>query len=52
MYAGITSYGIGGVAIGRDEVRMHGKDERLKVESFYRGLDFYYRYIKAITSQP
>ena len=33
--AGIPSYGINGVAIDGDDIRAHGKDERLKVESFY-----------------
>ena len=50
MYAGITSYGIGGVAIGSDEVRMHGKDERLKVDSYYAGVEFYYQFLKALTA--
>ncbi len=30
MMAGIPSYGINGVLIDRDDVRMHGKDERLE----------------------
>lgn len=47
--AGIPSYGINGVAIDADDIRAHGKDERLRVESFYAGVDFYYRFLKAIT---
>ena len=50
MAAGIPSYGISGVAIDRDDVRAHGKDERIRIESFYEGVDFYYRYLKALTS--
>jgi acetylornithine deacetylase/succinyl-diaminopimelate desuccinylase-like protein len=50
MAAGLPSYGIGGVAIDRDDVRAHGKDERLRVSSYYDGVDFYYRYLKALTS--
>jgi acetylornithine deacetylase/succinyl-diaminopimelate desuccinylase-like protein len=49
--AGLPTYGISGTAIGRDDQRAHGKDERLGVESFYTGVDFYYRYLKAVTSQ-
>jgi acetylornithine deacetylase/succinyl-diaminopimelate desuccinylase-like protein len=49
--AGMPTYGISGTAIGRDDQRAHGKDERLGVESFYTGVDFYYRYLKAVTSQ-
>ena len=50
MAAGIPSYGISGVAIDRDDVRAHGKDERLRIDSYYAGVDFYYRYLKALTS--
>lgn len=49
MMAGIPSYGINGVLIDRDDVRMHGKDERVKIESFYRGAEFYYSFLKALT---
>jgi acetylornithine deacetylase/succinyl-diaminopimelate desuccinylase-like protein len=47
--AGLPTYGIGGTGIDRDDVRAHGKDERLGMESFYKGVDFYYRYLKAVT---
>ncbi len=50
MMAGIPSYGISGVAIDRDDVRMHGRDERLKVESYYTGVEFYYQFLKALTT--
>jgi acetylornithine deacetylase/succinyl-diaminopimelate desuccinylase-like protein len=48
--AGMPTYGISGVAVDMDDVRAHGRDERLRVESFYQGVDFYYRYLKALTS--
>jgi acetylornithine deacetylase/succinyl-diaminopimelate desuccinylase-like protein len=48
--AGIPTYGVNGVAIDQDDVRAHGKDERVRIESFYEGVDFYYRYLKALTS--
>ena len=48
--AGMPTYGICGLAIDTDDVRAHGKDERLGVESYYRGVEFYYRYLKALTS--
>jgi acetylornithine deacetylase/succinyl-diaminopimelate desuccinylase-like protein len=50
MYAGIPSYGISGVAVDRDDMRMHGKDERLKVDSYYTGVEFYYQFLKALTT--
>jgi acetylornithine deacetylase/succinyl-diaminopimelate desuccinylase-like protein len=48
--AGMPTYGISGVAIDMNDVRAHGRDERLRVESFFQGVDFYYRYLKALTS--
>ncbi len=47
--AGIPSYGINGVGIDQDDIRAHGKDERVRVESFYEGVEFYYRFVKALT---
>ena len=49
MAAGIPSYGINGLAIDQDDVRAHGKDERVRVGAFYDGVEFYYRYLKALT---
>ncbi|HMD47595.1 MAG TPA: M20/M25/M40 family metallo-hydrolase, partial [Bryobacteraceae bacterium] len=51
MAAGIPSYGINGIAIDQDDIRAHGKDERVRVSSFYDGVDFYYRYLKALTTR-
>jgi acetylornithine deacetylase/succinyl-diaminopimelate desuccinylase-like protein len=48
--SGMPTFGISGVAIDMNDVRAHGRDERLRVESFYQGVDFYYRYLKALTS--
>jgi len=50
MNAGIPSYGISGVAVDRNDVRMHGKDERLGIDSYYTGVEFYYLFLKALTS--
>ena len=35
----------------KDNIRAHGQDENLGVESYYRGVEFFYRYIKAVTAQ-
>ncbi|HXW89117.1 MAG TPA: M20/M25/M40 family metallo-hydrolase [Terriglobales bacterium] len=51
MSAGMPTYGIAGIAIDRDDIRAHGRDERLGIQSFYQGVDFYYRYLKAVTSE-
>jgi acetylornithine deacetylase/succinyl-diaminopimelate desuccinylase-like protein len=48
--AGMPAYGISGVAIDSNDIRAHGKDERLPVQSFETGVQFYYRYLKALTS--
>lgn len=50
MNAGIPSYGISGIAIDRDDVRMHGKDERVRVDSYYTGVEFYYQFLKGLTT--
>ncbi len=47
--AGIPTYGVSGIALDEDDVRAHGKDERVRVDSFYGGVEFYYRYLKALT---
>lgn len=49
--AGIPTYGISGIAIDADDVRAHGRDERVGLQSFYTGNVFFYRYMKALTSQ-
>ena len=48
--AGIPTYQISGEAIDRDDIRAHGKDERIKQDSFYHAVDFYYRFMKLLTS--
>jgi len=49
--AGLPSYGVNGIAIDQDDIRAHGKDERVRVSSYYDGVEFYYRYIKALASR-
>jgi acetylornithine deacetylase/succinyl-diaminopimelate desuccinylase-like protein len=50
--AGMPTYIVGGVAVERDGDREHGRDERIGVESFYRGLDFFYQLMKMLTGPP
>lgn len=49
--AGMPSFGIQGVALDNNDIRAHGKDERLPVQSFETGVQFYYRYLKDLTSE-
>ena len=48
--AGMPTYGVSGEAIDRDDIRAHGKDERVRQDSFYHAVDFYYRFLKLLTS--
>jgi len=48
--AGMPSYGINGIAIDQDDVRAHGKDERVRVSAYFEGVDFYYRFLKSLTT--
>jgi len=48
--AGIPTYGIQGFFQDRDDVRAHGRDERMLVESFYEGQTFLYELVKVLAS--
>lgn len=50
--AGIPTYGASGVFIDEGDYRAHGRDERIRVRDFYQGVEFYYRFIRALGSQP
>ncbi|MDE3197516.1 MAG: M20/M25/M40 family metallo-hydrolase, partial [Acidobacteriota bacterium] len=47
--AGMPSYGIGELAVDHDDVRAHGKDERVRAASFYECVDFMYRFVKILS---
>jgi acetylornithine deacetylase/succinyl-diaminopimelate desuccinylase-like protein len=46
--AGISCYGVQGFFMDRDDIRFHGRDERLGVESFYEGQAFLYELVKRL----
>jgi acetylornithine deacetylase/succinyl-diaminopimelate desuccinylase-like protein len=46
--AGIPTYGHSGLAEDIDDVRIHGRDERVLVKSFYRGQEYLYRLVKML----
>jgi acetylornithine deacetylase/succinyl-diaminopimelate desuccinylase-like protein len=48
--SGIPTYGHSGLALDIVDVRFHGKDERVPVQSFYDGLEYQYRLVKALSS--
>jgi DNA topoisomerase-1 len=47
--AGLPTYTFGGVAVDRDDVRAHGRDERLAVSEFYKWNRLFYRYVTELT---
>jgi acetylornithine deacetylase/succinyl-diaminopimelate desuccinylase-like protein len=47
---GVPVYGVVGVFTDIEDDRSHGKDERIRVASFYEGVDFYYRLLKTLAS--
>jgi acetylornithine deacetylase/succinyl-diaminopimelate desuccinylase-like protein len=48
--AGMPTYGVSGIALESGDVRAHGKDERLPIASYDRGVDFYYDFLKTLTT--
>jgi acetylornithine deacetylase/succinyl-diaminopimelate desuccinylase-like protein len=47
--AGIPTYGHSGLASDVDDVRVHGKDERVLVKSYFDGQDYLYRLVKVLS---
>lgn len=47
---GIPAYGVSGLMGDPEDVRAHGRDERMLVKSFYDGQEFLYRLTKSLTS--
>lgn len=47
--AGIPVYGVSGIFYDIEDVRAHGKDERILVRSFYEGVEFMYRLMKDLS---
>ena len=48
--AGIPTYGVQGFFYDRDDIRFHGRDERVKVQSFYEGQTFLYELVKRLSA--
>jgi acetylornithine deacetylase/succinyl-diaminopimelate desuccinylase-like protein len=48
--AGILTYGVSGIFGDEDDVRAHGRDERVLVKSFYDAVDFIYDLAKRLSS--
>jgi acetylornithine deacetylase/succinyl-diaminopimelate desuccinylase-like protein len=50
--AGIPAWGVSGLFHDVDDVRAHGRDERLAVSSFDEGLEFLGRLVRALAEAP
>jgi len=48
--AGIPTYGVSGLFVDRNDMRIHGQDERLLKTSFYGGYEFLYRLTKELST--
>jgi len=48
--AGIPTYGVQGFFMDRDDIRFHGRDERMGVQAFYEGHQFLYQLVKELTT--
>ncbi len=49
--SGIPTYGASGLFDDVDDVRAHGKDERIGVREFYDGMEFMYRLVKDLSTR-
>jgi acetylornithine deacetylase/succinyl-diaminopimelate desuccinylase-like protein len=47
---GIPTYGISGIADDYDDIRAHGKDERIAATALYEGREFMYRMVKELST--
>ena len=47
---GVPVYGVSGMFGDMDDVRAHGRDERIGVRDFYDGVEFMYRFIRSFFS--
>ena len=46
--AGIPVYGVSGIFGDMNDVRAHGRDERIRIDHFHEGQEFLYRLVKAL----
>jgi len=49
--AGIPVYGISAIAIDPDDTRMHGRDERILVQSYRDATEYWYRILKVLAGE-
>jgi acetylornithine deacetylase/succinyl-diaminopimelate desuccinylase-like protein len=49
--AGMPVYGISGIADDQDDIRAHGKDERVEVTAVFEAREFVYQLVKALAGK-
>jgi acetylornithine deacetylase/succinyl-diaminopimelate desuccinylase-like protein len=47
--SGLPTYGISGLFDDVNDVRAHGRDERIQIKDYYDGLEFNYRLMKTLS---
>jgi acetylornithine deacetylase/succinyl-diaminopimelate desuccinylase-like protein len=48
--AGVPVYGISGVFVDINDIRAHGRDERIGVQDYYDGAEYIYQLVKEVSS--
>jgi acetylornithine deacetylase/succinyl-diaminopimelate desuccinylase-like protein len=48
-HVGIPTYGVQGIFYDADDIRFHGRDERVGVREFYEGQEFLYRLVRELS---
>jgi acetylornithine deacetylase/succinyl-diaminopimelate desuccinylase-like protein len=48
--AGIPTYNWSAIELETDDVRAHGRDERLPVESYWKGVQFWHDFLRTLTT--
>jgi acetylornithine deacetylase/succinyl-diaminopimelate desuccinylase-like protein len=46
---GFHTYGVSGTVVDEEDLRAHGRDERVGVARFYDSLEFNYRLMRALS---
>src|SRR6266850_4577415 len=47
--AGVPVYGVSGVFVDINDIRAHGRDERIGAQDYYDGAEYIYQLVKAVT---
>jgi acetylornithine deacetylase/succinyl-diaminopimelate desuccinylase-like protein len=50
--AGIPTYGLSGIPLEVDDIRAHGRDERIMVKAFYEGVEYMYQLVREVAVVP